>query len=48
MNSFTFSYPVKQYFGKGCAEDALKKELAGMGQKVMLAYGKGSVKKTGL
>lgn len=48
MNKFTFSYPVKQYFGKGCAEDALKSELAGMGKTVMLAYGKGSLKKTGL
>lgn len=48
MNKFTFQYPVKQYFGKGCAEDALKNELAGMGKTVMLAYGNGSLKKTGL
>ena len=39
MNNFTFQYPVKQYFGKGCAEDALTKELPMMGNKVMLAYG---------
>lgn len=24
MNNFTFSYPVKQYFGKGCADGAAK------------------------
>ena len=48
MNSFTFKYPVKQYFGKGCAEEALKSELSGMGNKVMLAYGGGSLKRTGL
>lgn len=48
MNNFTFSYPVKQYFGKGCAGEALRNELAGMGDTVMLAYGKGSLKKTGL
>lgn len=45
MNNFTFSYPVKQYFGKGCAGEALRNELAGMGDTVMLAYGKGSLKK---
>ena len=48
MNNFTYQYPVKQYFGKGCAEDALRKELPMMGNKVMLAYGGGSLKRTGL
>lgn len=48
MNAFTFSYPVKQYFGKGCAGEALRNELPGMGDTVMLAYGKESLKKTGL
>ena len=48
MNNFTFQYPVKQYFGKGCAEDSLRKELPMMGNKVMLAYGGGSLKRTGL
>lgn len=27
MNDFIYQYPVKQYFGKGCAEDAIKTEL---------------------
>ena len=48
MNNFTFQYPVRQYFGKGCAAEALKKEAADMGSTVMLAYGKGSVMKSGL
>lgn len=48
MDRFTYHYPVKQYFGKGCAGNALKNELAAMGKTVMLAYGKGSLKKTGL
>lgn len=48
MNRFTYQYPVKQYFGKGCLEDALKAELPAMGQTVMLAYGGGSLKRTGL
>ena len=48
MNSFNYQYPVKQYFGKGCAEEALKKEMPAMGSVVMLAYGGGSLKRTGL
>lgn len=48
MNSFNYQYPVRQYFGKGCAEDALRKEMPEMGEKVMLAYGCGSLKRTGL
>ncbi|MCM1312051.1 MAG: iron-containing alcohol dehydrogenase [Bacteroides sp.] len=48
MNSFNYQYPVKQYFGKGCAEDALKKEMPAMGKVVMLAYGRDSLKRTGL
>lgn len=48
MNSFNFHYPVKQYFGKGCAEEALQKEMPGMGEIVMLAFGGSSLKRTGL
>lgn len=48
MNSFTFKYPVKQYFGKGCLETALNTEMPKMGNKVMLAYGGGSLKRSGL
>ncbi|WP_373136441.1 iron-containing alcohol dehydrogenase [Bacteroides sp. HPS0048] len=48
MDSFVYQYPVKQYFGKGCAEEAIKKELKTIGRNVLLAYGGGSLKRTGL
>lgn len=48
MNTFIYQYPVKQYFGKGCAEEAVKRELKTVGKKVLLAYGGGSLKRTGL
>lgn len=48
MNNFSFTYPVRQYFGKGCAMDSLAKEVGGMGDTVMLAYGRESLKKSGL
>lgn len=48
MNNFIYQYPVKQYFGKGCAEEAVKSELQKVGASVLLAYGGGSIKRTGL
>lgn len=48
MNNFTYQYPVRQHFGKGCAESALKEEMSRVGKNVMLAYGGGSLKRTGL
>lgn len=48
MNKFTFSYPVKVYFGEGSGREALKAESLRMGNTVMLAYGGGSVKKNGI
>ena len=48
MNAFTYDYPVKNYFGEGAVERALEAELPHMGEKVMLAYGGGSVKRSGL
>lgn len=48
MDNFVYQYPVKQYFGKGCAEEAIKKELKTIGRNVLLAYGGGSLKRTGL
>nr|WP_325295624.1 iron-containing alcohol dehydrogenase [uncultured Oscillibacter sp.] len=47
MNNFSFSYPTKVYFGKGAAEN-MKAELTKYGPTVMLAYGGGSVKKSGV
>ena len=48
MDSFVYDYPVRNYFGEGAVERALEVELPNMGARVMLAYGGGSVKRTGL
>lgn len=48
MDNFIFEYPVKQYFGKGCAEEAIKTELKTASKNVLLAYGGGSLKRNGL
>ncbi len=48
MENFEYKYPVCQYFGKGCAEHAIKREMKNVGEKVLLAYGKESIKCTGL
>lgn len=44
---FTYQNPTTIYFGKN-AMDNLRTELANYGETVMLAYGKGAVKKIGL
>lgn len=48
MDNFIYQYPVRQYFGKGCAEKAIKGELQKAGTNVLLAYGGGSIKRAGL
>ena len=48
MNTFTYSYPVKVYFGEKAAANNLVAELAKVGKNVLLAYGGGSVKKNGI
>lgn len=48
MNKFTYSYPTKVYFGGGVAADALGQELPRVGKTAMLAYGGGSVKRSGV
>ena len=48
MNAFTYSYPVKVYFGEKAAQKHLSGELAKAGANVLLAYGGGSVKKNGV
>ena len=48
MDNFIYQYPIKQYFGAGCAEEAIKTELKKVGGNVLLAYGGGSLKRTGL
>lgn len=48
MQSFVYSYPAKVYFGQGAARQALEAELSHYGPNVLLAYGGGSVKRTGV
>lgn len=48
MNRFDYQFPVRIHFGQGCFEDSLKNELQKYGKNVMLAYGGGSLKRTGL
>lgn len=48
MNSFTFSYPTKVYFGENTAAQAFAAELGRYGENVMLAHGGGSIKKNGI
>lgn len=46
MKSFTYSYPVKVAFADNSIEEKLPELLKNAGQKVMLAYGKGAIKKS--
>lgn len=48
MNTFTYSYPVKVYFGEKAAEKNLGAELDKAGKNVLLAYGGGSIKRNGV
>ena len=48
MEGFTYSYPVKVYFGEEAARKNLPAELAKIGQNVLLAYGGGSIKRAGI
>ena len=48
MNDFMYSYPIKVYFGTDAAKKAIFQELGKYGEKVMLAYGGGSVKRSGV
>ena len=47
MKEFRFYNPVKIYFGAGAIEN-LKQELPGMGQKILLTYGGGSIQRNGI
>ena len=48
MNNFIFENKTKVYFGKGCVGEYLPKIAAVHGDKVLLAYGSGSIKKNGV
>lgn len=48
MKDFVYEKMPKVYFGQGALKRALPNELKKVGNNVMLAYGGGSIKKTGL
>ncbi len=48
MNRFDYHFPVRVHFGQGCFEETLQQELTRYGNRVMLAYGGGSIRRTGL
>lgn len=48
MNDFLYYCPVRVHFGVGGIEKTLPMELSQVGKTVMLAYGGGSVKRSGL
>lgn len=47
MNNFSFYNPVRLHFGKGIISE-LKNELPKYGQNILVVYGGGSIKKSGL
>ncbi len=47
MNDFTYYNPVRVHFGRN-ALDRLPEELGRFGDRILLAYGGGSIKRTGL
>ena len=47
MDNFTYKNPTKLIFGKGQLEQ-LKNEVPSYGNKVLLVYGGGSIKRSGL
>ena len=48
MENFVYEYPTKVYFGKGAAKAHLPGILSACGPSVLLAYGGGSIKKSGV
>ncbi len=48
MDAFVYSYPTKVYFGEGAAKEHLPGELESAGKTVLLASGRGSVRKNGV
>ena len=48
MNPFDYTFPVRVRFGAGTLAKSLAAELENYGKNVLLAYGGGSIKRTGL
>lgn len=47
MDSFVFENATKVYSGVGCVREHLAEALAGYGEKVLVVYGGGSIKRNG-
>ena len=48
MKNFVFENATKVYFGEGCVKEYLSCLAKKHGEKVLLAYGGGSIKKNGI
>lgn len=48
MEKFIFNKLPKTYFGENSLSDALKTEIANIGNTIMITYGGGSIKKNGI
>lgn len=48
MKDFVYQMPVKVYFGENSVEKYLKNELNHYGKNIMIAYGQGSIIRTGI
>lgn len=48
MNKFTYSMPVKVYFGQNCVNESLELELQKVGKNILVVYGGGSIKANGV
>lgn len=48
MENFIYEYPTKVLFGKGIVKEQLANALKPYGNKIMLAYGGGSIKQNGI
>lgn len=48
MENFIYEYPTKVFFGKGIAKEQLSNALKPYGSRIMLAYGRGSIKNNGI
>ena len=48
MKNFVYQMPVTVYFGEKGVAKHLKTELMHYGKNIMVAYGQGSVKRTGI
>lgn len=48
MDKFIYQYPIKTYFGNGAVSQYLEDAVVPYGNNIMLAYGGGSIKKSGI